>query len=67
MEMYWSERPIRDKENLELELQKHQRELFELVKEEVKPNDWTPIGLEESRRVFGSARKKLSRECIAMR
>ena len=40
----------------ELGLQKHQRELF--VKEGIKPKDWIPIELEESKRAFGSERKR---------
>lgn len=53
----WSKR---EKVKSELGLQKHQRELF--VKEGIKPKDWIPIELEESKRAFGSERKRRSGE-----
>lgn len=48
-EMCWFERSRREKVYLELELQKHQRELLIFEKEEYKPKDWTLMGLEESK------------------
>lgn len=43
-----------------MDLQKHQRELFELEKEELKPKDWIPMDMEESKEILGSARKMRS-------
>lgn len=58
-EMCSVERCRREKVYLELELQKHQRELLVFEKE---LRHWTPLELKESKCAFGSERKTRSRE-----
>lgn len=53
---------MREKLKFELELYKHQRELLELEKEELKPKDWIPMEWKDSIGILGSERKNKSGE-----
>ena len=50
-----------------LDLQKHQIELFELKRDWLKPKEWTTMVIGESEGIFGSERKRVLREWVAMR
>ena len=55
----WSRR---EKLRLGLELQKHQSEPFVFKREKLKRKGWTPVEIEESKRILGSDRKMISEQ-----
>ena len=59
METCWEEWSRREKENLELRLQRHHRELSVLEKEGERPKGKEPLE-KEAKLVFGSERKRMS-------